>query len=56
MTDMTKFEEICRANDYFYHITQIYNTDNKWCGYAIWLNTGHVEFDCYGKLTNVVPY
>ena len=55
-TDISAFKELCIKNNMNYHSTEIYDETNEICGWALWLDVGHVEFDLDGKLTNVVTY
>lgn len=56
MTDIHAFKQLCIKNDMNYHSTELFNEDNNLCGWAVWLDVGHVEFDLNGILTNIVTY
>ena len=56
MTDILYLQTLFAKHNIFYHVTELYNDTNNLCGYAIWLDQGHIEFDLNGALTNIVKY
>ena len=58
MTDMDCTIDLLNKYGIDYHFTILYSTEtNELCGHACWLSKGgHIEFDLYGKITNVVNY
>lgn len=56
MSEFDKAINMLDKNNIPYRITQLWEDNNKFVGYAIWLNVGHYEFDLNGDLSNVVDY
>lgn len=58
MTDMDCTFELLNKYNIGFHTTVLYSSEtNELCGHAVWLEKGgHIEFDLWGKLTNIVTY
>ena len=55
-SDFDKMEYLFKINKIAYRPSKIWGDDNRCAGRAIWLSTGHFEFDPEGNLVNVVDY
>ena len=56
MSDLNATKYLFNKNNINFQETQIYNDHNEWCGYALWLDTGHIEFSVNGKIENIVTF
>lgn len=56
MTDFEKTKELLNKNNIDYSETFLFGSKDEKPGFAIWLDTGHFEYDAEGKIFNIVCY
>lgn len=56
MKDVQVTMDLLKKNGIDFRKTVLYNEDNERCGTTLWLNVGHIEFDLFGKIKNIVNY
>lgn len=56
-TDFTAVKNLFYKNHILFNLTKLFDENNEPCGFAFWLDKGgHIEFDIFGKITNIVCY
>lgn len=58
MTDYDALVILLKQNNIPFRETALYDTVEPydWCGYAIWLDVGHIELNKAHEIANIVNY
>ena len=56
MNDIEAVMMLFNKNHINYRVSEIYGETREDDGHAVWLDTGHIEFDKDGMIQNIVTY